>query len=208
MGVVTLRRVGILGGTFDPIHLGHLLIAEECWDQLQLTEVLFVPAGQPPHKRGVAISSVADRLAMVERAIADNPHFRLSRADVDRPGPSYSVDTLARIQAEEGPDALLFFIVGKDSLIDLPTWREPERLIQMGQIVAVNRPGYPPIDLTRLDALIPGARERITLVEGPGIAVSASEIRRRVAAGRSIRYLVPESVRRYVEERSLYVPHP
>jgi nicotinate-nucleotide adenylyltransferase len=201
---VTARRVGILGGTFDPIHVGHLVIAEDCWYQLALSEVLFVPAGAPPHKRGRPVSTAADRVAMVELAIVDNLHFRLSRADVDRPGMSYTVDTVRTIQAEVGPDANLFFIIGSDSLADLPSWREPNLLLDLCQIVAVNRPGYPAFDLGRLEPAIPRARERIIALEVPAVDLAATEIRRRVAEGWPITYLVPSVVKAYIEKRGLY----
>jgi nicotinate-nucleotide adenylyltransferase len=198
------RRVGILGGTFDPIHVGHLVVAEDCWFQLRLDEVLFVPAGAPPHKRGRPVSAAADRVAMVELAIAGNPHFRLSRADVDRPGISYSVDSVRTIQAEVRSEARLYFIIGNDSLADLPSWHEPNLLLDLCQIVAVNRPGYPPFDLGRLESAIPRARERITVLEVPSLDVAASDIRRRVSDGWPITYLVPSAVRDYIAERGLY----
>lgn len=197
------RRIGILGGTFDPIHYGHLAIAEDVRTRLELEDVLFVPTGSPPHKQGRPISPAADRVAMVELAIADNPGFRLSRADVDRPGPSYTVDLLRVLQAEH-PDARLVFVVGGDSLAELPTWHAPEQLLERCQLVAVNRPGHPPVDLARLESIIPRARERILALSGPELNVSASALRRRVREGRPIRYLVPEAVRAYVEEHGLY----
>jgi nicotinate-nucleotide adenylyltransferase len=207
VGVVS-RRVGIFGGTFDPIHVGHLVVAEDCAFQLGLDLVLFVPVGQPPHKRGRAITPADDRVRMVELAIADNPRFQLSRVDVDRPGPSYSVDTVAALLAELGPAARLFFIIGADSLADLPTWHQPERLVALCEIIAVNRPGYPRFDLARLEPAIPGARERIHRIEVPGLDIAASDLRQRIAEGRPIRYLVPEAVRRYLEEHQLYRSNP
>jgi nicotinate-nucleotide adenylyltransferase len=141
---------------------------------------------------------------MVERAIADNPNFRLSRIDADRPGLSYSVDTVRALQAELGPAARIFFIIGADSLIDLPTWREPARLLQLCQVVAVSRPGYEQTDLACLDAVIPGAARRIIRLTTPGVDVSSTELRRRVAEGKPIRYLVPDAVRAYILERGLY----
>ncbi len=171
---MTGRRVGILGGTFDPIHFGHLVVAEDCRAQLGLNEVLFVPAGHPPHKRNQQITPVANRLAMAELAIADNPHFRLSRVDVDRPGPSYSVDMVQALQSELGPESQLFFILGRDSLLDLPTWHEPDRLAQLCQLVAVTRPGYPPLDLTQLESVIPNARQRIISLEVPELNLASS----------------------------------
>jgi nicotinate-nucleotide adenylyltransferase len=202
---VSSRRIGILGGTFDPIHHGHLVVGENCWFQLGLDVVLFVPAGDPPHKRGRAISPAVDRIAMVEAAIRDNPHFRLSRVDVDRPGASYSVDMVRALQAEYGKDTSFFFIIGNDSLVDLPSWRDPASLLELCQVVAVNRPGYPPFDLTRLDGIVPRAGERIILLEVPSFDVAATDIRARVADGRPIAYLVPEGVRRYIEATGLYL---
>lgn len=201
---MTPNRLGILGGTFDPIHRGHLVVAEQCLTQLGLSEVWFVPVGDPPHKRDRTISPAADRVAMVELAIAGNPRFRLSRVDVDRPGASYSVDTVRQIRAQVGAAAELFFIIGQDSLLDLPRWRDPLRLLELCQIVAVNRPGYPRVDLDRLGPAIAAARDRITFVEIPPFDVAASEVRRRVAAGCPISSLVPESVQHYLEERGLY----
>jgi nicotinate-nucleotide adenylyltransferase len=203
VGLVT-QRIGVLGGTFDPVHLAHLAIAEECWDQLGLAEVIFVPAGDPPHKQHRSVAPAAQRVAMVERAIAGNPHFRLSRVDVDRPGLSYSVDTLESLRAELGAEAELFFIVGSDSLTDLPNWRDPRRLIELCTVVAVNRPGYPRPDLTQLDARIPGASGRTRFVDVPDLNLTSSEIRRRVVEGRTIRYLVPDPVRDYILEKQLY----
>lgn len=197
-------RVGVLGGTFDPIHYGHLAIAEDCRDQLRLDPVLFIPAGDPPHKRYRAVTPATDRLAMVERAIAGNPRFQLSRLEVDRPGLSYSVDTVGSLRAQLGPETELFFIIGDDSLADLPTWREPARLLDLCTIVAVNRPGYPRFDLARLDPVIPHASQRILRIEVPDLNLTSSDIRGRVAAGRTITYLVPDSVRDYISEHRLY----
>ncbi len=205
---LTRGRIGILGGTFDPIHVGHLVVAEDCWYQLGLSEVIFVPVGEPPHKRGRSVSAAVDRVAMVELAITGNPHFRMSRADVDRPGTSYSVDTVRTIRSEVGSDASLFFIIGGDSLIDLPSWHQPNVLLELCQVVAVNRPGYPRFDLSQLESVVPRARDRIIHLEVPSLDLAASDVRRRVAEGRPIRYLVPESVRSYVEERGLYRSRP
>lgn len=199
-----LRRVGILGGTFDPIHYGHLVIAEDCRDQLRFDLVLFVPAGDPPHKRHRVVTPAADRVAMVERAIAGNPGFGLSRIEVERPGPSYSVDTVRSLRAELGAEAELFFIIGNDSLADLPTWHEPERLLDFCTVVAVNRPGYPGFDLAQLEPALPGASRRILRVEVPGLNLTSSGLRARVAAGRTITYLVPDAVRDYIREHRLY----
>ena len=194
----------MLGGTFDPIHHGHLAAAEECRIALGLDLVLFMPAGEPPHKRGRRVSSALDRVAMVELAIASNPRFGLSRIDVDRIGPSYTVGALEELRAEWGAEAQLWFLMGADSLADILTWREPERLIQLARVAAFNRPGAPDPAPARLEARLPGARDRIDVVEMPDLAVSATDLRARVGAGRPIKYQLPEEVERYVAERGLY----
>lgn len=204
MGLVSPRGVGILGGTFDPIHYGHLRIAEGCRSQLGLDEVLFVPAGDPPHKQGRPISPAADRVAMVQLAIGDQPHFHLSRVDVDRPGVSYSVETVALLRTELGPDARLFFIVGGDAVAELATWRDPDCLANLCQIVAVNRPGYPRVDLARLESCIPHASERVRQLAVPALDLAASDLRRRVAAGRSIVDMTPAAVIEYIVRHGLY----
>ena len=198
------RRIGIFGGTFDPIHNGHLAAAEECRAALALDTVLFLPAGDPPHKQGQLISTVADRVAMIERAIAGNDRFQLSRIDVDRAGPSYTVDTLEYLRIVWGDEAQFWFIVGADSLADILTWRAPDRLIQLARFVAVNRPGAPDPDPSSLEADLPGATQRIDVVEMPDLAISASDLRDRVRAGRPIRYQVPGVVHDYIAERGLY----
>ena len=198
------RKVGILGGTFDPIHYGHLVIAEDCWAQLGLDDVLFVPAGAPPHKRGQAVSPAADRVEMVGRAIAGNRHFRLSRVDVDRPGASYSVEMVSRLRRVLGDETSFFFIVGRDALADLPLWREPARLADLCQIVAVNRPGYPPLDLGSLEPAIPRASERILHLVVPELSISASILRQRVREGRPITYMTPDAVIEYIQQHRLY----
>lgn len=197
-------KVGILGGTFDPIHYGHLVIAEDCWAQLGLDEVLFVPAGAPPHKRGQKVSPAVDRIEMVRRAIADNHHFRLSRVDVDRPGVSYSVEMVSRLRRDLGDDLSFFFIVGRDALADLPLWREPARLAELCQIVAVNRPGYPPLDLASLEPAIPRASARILQLVVPELSISASILRERVREGRPITYMTPDAVIEYIQQHRLY----
>jgi nicotinate-nucleotide adenylyltransferase len=197
-------RIGILGGTFDPIHYGHLVIAEECRHRLRLDQVLFVPASQPPHKRGRTISPAVHRLAMVELAIAGNPAFSLSRIELERTGPSYSVDTLAQLREEHGEGAGLFFIVGLDALPDLLTWHKPQRILQLATLAAVTRPGYE-FDLSHIVRQIPEAAERIVYVPAPSLDLSSTELRRRVTAGLPIRYQVPDAVERYVREQGLYM---
>jgi len=195
------RRLGLLGGTFDPPHYGHLLAAQEAASQLELERVLFLPARQNPLKQGESITRAEDRWEMVTRAIADNPLFEASRLDMDRPPPSYTVDLL---RALDEPGRELFFLVGADILPELPRWRSPADILRLARLVAVNRPGAPALDVDRLEVELPGARERIDLVPIPGVAISGREMRDRVRAGRSLRYLTPLAVERYIESRGLY----
>ncbi len=195
------RRLGLLGGTFDPPHYGHLLAAQEAASQLDLERVLFLPARQNPLKQDESITRAEDRWEMVTRAIADNPLFEASRLDMDRPPPSYTVDLL---RALHEPGCELFFLVGADILPELPRWRSPAEILRLARLVAVNRPGSPALDLERLEGELAGARERIDVVPIPGVAISAREMRDRVRAGRSLRYLTPPAVERYIESRSLY----
>lgn len=200
-----MRRIGLLGGTFDPIHYGHLVAAEEARAVLGLERVLFAPAGVPPHKLGRSITSVADRVEMVKLAIASNPYFELSSVDLQRQGPSYSVDTLAVLRQQLGPEVEVWFIIGLDSLADILTWREPARLVQLARIVAVTRPGYAAFDLARLEPQIPGAKERIIVLSIPEMDISSSNLRRRVFEGRPIKYQLPEAVEAYVYAHGLYL---
>jgi nicotinate-nucleotide adenylyltransferase len=195
------RRLGLLGGTFDPPHYGHLLAAQEAASQLGLERVLFLPAQQNPLKKGEVITGAEDRWEMVTRAIADNPLFEASRLDMDRPPPSYTVDLLRALAA---PECDLFFLIGADILPDLPRWRSPAEILRLARLAAVNRPGSPWPDVDVLEAALPGARARIDVVNIPGVAISAGEMRDRVRAGRPIRYLTPTGVQEYIESRNLY----
>jgi nicotinate-nucleotide adenylyltransferase len=194
-------RLGLLGGTFDPPHYGHLLAAQEVAWRLHIDRVLFLPARQNPLKRGEPSSSAEDRCEMVALAVADNPIFELSRLDLDRPPPSYTADLLRALQS---PEHELFFLVGADILPELPKWREPQQIVQLARLVVVNRPGAPSPDIERVEAVLPGVRERVDRVQIPGVDVSSREIRKRVAAGRPIRYLTPPAVVRYIIDRRLY----
>ena len=202
MAVLT-QRLGILGGTFDPIHHGHLRAAEEAHDQLGLQQVLFVPAGDPPHKPGLPISPAHHRLHMVELATADKPHFAISRVDVDRPGPCYTVDTLRLLRAALGPKPAFFFIEGADSLVETVTWYQPQKIIELCELAVVARPGVR-VDLTELDKELPGLSKRVHHVQMPLLEISSSDLRARVKTGRSISYLVPPSVEAYIQEQGLY----
>jgi len=188
-------RIGLFGGSFDPVHMGHLLAASESADRLGLDEVHFVTAARPPHKRPVAPAEA--RHEMVVLATILDPRFRASRLELDHPGPTFTVETLRRA-ARRWPGAELFFITGADAYRDLATWREPEALVELAQMVAVSRPGY---DLSRID---PFFRERVLPIEIPGYDISSTEIRRRIAEGRSVRYLVPYEVEVYIAKYALY----
>lgn len=197
-------KLGIFGGTFDPIHLGHLLMAEVTWQELGLNRVLFVPAGDPPHKQEAEKTAAYHRRAMVAAAIADNPHLELSLVDLERPGPHYSVDTvqLVRTKYDLAADQC-FFIIGGDSLVDLPKWYHTEELVRLCRLAVIHRPGYRP-DLTSLEKVIPGLNMRVEWVEMPLSGISSSEIRARVRGGLSIRYQVADLVREYIERYGLY----
>jgi len=204
---VTTPRLGIYGGTFDPPHLGHLILAETAADSLRLDRVLFVPAGTPPHKAAATLRSAAEhRLAMVRLAIEGNPRFALSRVDLDRPGPHYSVDMLHLLR-DEHPGAALFFLIGADSLADLPTWSRPRELIGLACLGVMRRPGAAP-DLDALEREIPGLHRRMMWLDAPTIDIAASDLARRIAAGRSVRYQIPDDVCLYIEEHGLYRNEP
>jgi len=196
-------RVGVFGGTFDPIHIGHLVSAEEVRVKLELERVVFVPARLPPHKLDHVVSPVEHRLTMVELAIASNPHFAVSRVDIDRSGPSYTVDTIELLRDAWGPDVEIYFIMGSDSLLDILTWHDPRRLIRLCHFAVVNRPGYQ-VDLDELDALLPGVASRVKMLNAPELDISSTDIQRRVREGLSIKYQVPEAVEAYIYEHKLY----
>lgn len=194
---------GVFGGTFDPIHLAHLAIAEAARDAFALRRVLFVVAARPPHKPGVSITAAEDRLAMVQAAIAGNAAFEMSRIEIDRDGPSYTVDTLAALRARE-PDEPLALILSAESYAELPTWRDPARILELADVIVVPRDGYPDADQGLIAARFPRAPAAIGFLDGPRMRLSASEIRDRAAAGRSVRYLVPDAVATYIGDHGLY----
>jgi len=195
-------RLGLLGGTFDPPHFGHLHIARAACAQLRLDRVLFVPAGVQPLKQGQISSRPEHRARMVELAIADQPCFQLSRIDLDRPGPHYTVDLLSRVR-QQYPEAEIWFIMGEDSLGDLLRWREPARLITLARFAVLQRPGYEP-DWPALDAALPALRARLDRLDSPEIDISARAIRQRVKAGLPIDHLVPAAVATFIREHHLY----
>ena len=194
-------RIGIYGGTFDPIHQGHLILAETCREACELDQVWFVVAGAPPHKRG-GRTDVKHRLEMVNLAVAGHPSFRVSEIETLRPGPHYSVETLEAIRRDH-PAAELFFLIGGDSLVDLPQWREPSRILHLAALVVANRPGFDPpaLALTADPDLPPQPIHHVPI---PPVGISSSDLRRRLGEGRSVRYQVPRAVEAYIAAHGLY----
>lgn len=194
-------RIGIYGGTFDPIHFGHLLLAESCRDACRLDQVIFVPARVSPHKLDVVMAPIRARLEMLELALAGFPEFRVSRVEVDRQGPSFTVDTLRHFRTEL-PDDELFLLMGADSVADFPRWREPQQILELATVVVVNRARAVP-DVSALADLDTTRRPPLS-VSMPGVDFSASDIRRRVQEGRSVRFQLPRPVEHYVRDKRLY----
>ncbi|NDJ53702.1 MAG: nicotinate (nicotinamide) nucleotide adenylyltransferase [Chloroflexi bacterium] len=197
-----MSRIGVLGGTFDPPHHGHLIIAEQAREQLDLEKVLWVPAGQPPHKIGQDISPIDHRLHMLRLAIDGHPQFELSMIDVERPGPHYTVHMLEELAAEY-PTAELFLIMGSDSLRDLPTWRDPEGIVEQATLAVINRPNIS-YDLDTLSSRLSGLRDHLVVIESPLIDLSGLTIRALAAQNRTIRYLTLPAVLSYINQHSLY----
>ncbi len=196
-------KLGIFGGTFDPPHWGHLILAEAAREQLQLDQVLWLVAGQSPLKQTQPISPATVRAEMVQAAIADNPNFALSRIDLDRPPPHYTVDSL-KLLRHEFPAAEFYFLMGEDSLRDIPRWRNPEELISLTRLVVAERPGVE-ADLRDVETRAPGISKRVQRIDAPLIALAASDIRRRIREGRTVRYRLPPEVYRIIEREQLYV---
>ena len=197
------RRIGVLGGTFDPPHLGHLWLAALAADALDLHRVLFMPAAQPPHKGGRLISRATDRLLMTRLAIQSDPSFELSGLEMERPGPSYTIDSVTELKRLYA-DAELFLVMAADSLAQIDTWREPDRLLDEVEWAVGPRTGAELPDRSALEERFGDRAARIHLLKGPSLEVSSSEIRRRVAAGHTIRYLVPRNVEELIIDRGLY----
>ncbi|MFQ6101116.1 MAG: nicotinate-nucleotide adenylyltransferase [Anaerolineae bacterium] len=197
-----IPKLGIMGGTFDPPHYGHLALAENARVQLRLDRVLFVPAGKQPLKPGRPTTPAHRRVAMVEAAIADNPAFALSRVDLDRSGPHYTVEMLALLR-QEYPKAGLFFLMGGDSLAEFLAWRDPAGIVRQARLAVMERAGYEP-DLEMLEQAIPGLHERLVWLDVPCLDIAASDLRRRARTGLPLRYLVPPAVEAYIREHRLY----
>lgn len=199
-----MSRLGILGGTFNPPHLAHLVCAQEALIALGLDSVAFVPAGSPPHKRVESDPGIEHRLALCEGAVAGDDRLRVSRIDVDREGPSYTVDTLRELHARE-PEHELTFIVGGDMALTFPGWREPEAVLELAELGVAEREGVRRSDIVERLSGLRGAAERVRFFDMPRIDISSSLLRRRVANGRPLRYLVPDAVAGYVETEGLYL---
>ena len=198
-------KTGILGGTFDPVHTGHIMVADVAKEELGLADVVFVPAGEPWFKAGASVLPAEHRLNMVRLAIAGKSYLKASTMEIERKGPTYSVDTMAEMRREIEDNDELFFIIGWDNLMELPRWHQPERLISLCRLVAVPRVGFPVPDLASIEASIPGISQRVIMLDKPQIDISASVIRQRVRQGRSISHLVPEAVEKYIKEHGLYL---
>lgn len=196
------RTIGVFGGTFDPVHLGHLIIAEELRYQLRLDRVLFLPARQPPHKADRAITAEVHRSAMLDLALAGNPRFTVSTVDLEREGPSFTADSL-EIVRRDYPESILYFLMGQDSLRDFPTWHEPNRIARQAHLGVALRPEVA-LDVEAVVRRVPEARGRIELVRAPLIGISSQGIRRRVREGLPIRYLVHPEVEHYIYQCGLY----
>lgn len=203
MSAAAGRRIGVMGGTFDPIHHGHLVAASEVQSFFDLDEVVFVPTGDPWQKSHRRVSPAEDRYLMTVIATASNPHFRVSRVDIDRGGPTYTVDTLRDLR-EQLSGAELFFITGADALMNIFTWRDTEEMFALAHFVGCTRPGYD-VDASALSTL-PG--DRVTMLEIPALAISSTDCRERTAGGQPVWYLVPDGVVQYIGKHHLYTPDP
>jgi len=202
----TVMRLGLLGGTFDPVHLGHLLVAESCREQLRLDEVWFIPAAVPPHKQQQTLSPGATRVEMLKLAIGGHEAFRVSEIELNRGGVSYTVDTLNAVRVVR-PDDEVFLLLGADSLADLPTWRDPQRICELATIATVGRPDAPELNYSPLAEFVEPAKLaaiKRCRVEMPPIGISSRDLRRRAAEGRSLRYQVPRAVEQYILVNRLY----
>jgi len=201
-------RVGVFGGTFDPVHQGHLVLAEQCREQGPLDQIWFIPASRPPNKLAQSLTRFEQRVEMLSLAIAGNPAFRIDELEKERTGPSFTVDTLAQLQ-QRHPGDEFWLLVGSDTLIDLPHWHEPQRLVALVGLMVMARPGTPVLSASELQAQLGLSTEtpvRLKVAQTPLLDISSRELRRRVAEGRSIRYFLPRAVEVYIQEKRLYQP--
>jgi nicotinate-nucleotide adenylyltransferase len=199
-------RLGVFGGTFNPVHLGHLILAEQCREQGRLDQVLFIPAARPPHKQDTELAPYAQRVEMLALATSGNPTFRIDELERDRPGPSYTVDTLSQLRAQYR-DAEMFLIIGSDTLRDLPQWYQPVRILELAGLLVVARSGWPvagEAEVKQTLAVPDSFALRYQKCEIPLIDIASRDVRRRIAQGRSVRYMVPRAVEAYIQDKSLY----
>ena len=198
-----MRSVGVFGGTFDPIHIGHLILAEEAWFKLKLDCIYLVPAADPPHKRNRRLSPAEHRVRMLELAIQGIDYLHVSRVDVDRPGPHYTSDMVRILRKQLGADVELYFLMGMDSLRDLPTWHEATWLVENCKLVALSRHDVE-LDWTQLNAALPGIEQRVIILDMPELEIASNNLQQRVRTGQPIRHQVPRAVERYIYEHGLY----
>lgn len=204
--VILSKRLAVMGGTFDPIHYAHLLIAEDIRRRFRLPQILFMPSGSPPHKKDYEVTSAEDRYIMTVLATSDNPAFAVSRLELERPGPSYTIETIRQLKAKIGPDAQISWVTGSDAVLEILTWHQPDAILDEAEILAVPRPGF---DLSRLDETLGAERaSKIKIIAAPLAEISSTMIRERIRAGESIRYLTPSPVIAFIEKRGLYVDEP
>jgi nicotinate-nucleotide adenylyltransferase len=196
-----MTRLGVMGGTFDPIHYGHLVTAEEALGQFDLDEVVFVPTGRPWMKTHNHVSPAEDRYLMVVIATASNPRFSVSRIEIDREGPTYTVDTLRALKDARADDPDLFFVTGADAMLEIFAWKDADDVLELAHFIAATRPGY---DIASFEQEAPSRHPHVSVMTVPALAISSTDIRLRVKEGRPIRYLLPESVKSYVEKVGLY----
>jgi nicotinate-nucleotide adenylyltransferase len=197
-------KIGVLGGTFDPVHLGHVRMAEEARDALGLEQVILVPAGQPMSKPDRNITPAEHRIEMLRLAVKDKPRLTISAIETERPGPSFTIDTITELQQKYGAGAVMCFILGWDSLEQVPEWHEPARLVKMCYLVAIPRPGCKLPDFNDLEKNLPGISQKVICLQNPCINISATAIREKVALGESIDKLVPKAVAVYIKKNNLY----
>ncbi len=198
-----VSRVGIFGGSFNPLHQGHLIVAEFAAETIRLDRVLFAPVVHPPHRDGKELLAIEHRLAMIEIAIANNDRFQLTLVDVERAGPHYSLDTVRIIQ-EQYPGSQLYFVMGGDSFKSFPLWHEPAELVQHCRLAVMRRPSFRPVHPHMHDSEMPTLHERVDMIEAPPIGISATRIREQLGIGKSVRYLLPDNVLHYIHENNLY----
>jgi nicotinate-nucleotide adenylyltransferase len=197
---MTTEKIGIMGGTFDPIHYGHLFAAEAARTALSLGRVIFIPSGTPPHKSYHLMAAAADRYAMTELAVIDNPFFEMSRVETDREGASYTAETLSTLHAAN-PSADFFLITGLDAALDIPNWYKPDKILSLCKVVVIERPGYVRDKISKLDKKI---KDVLILLDTGKIDISATDVRDRVRSGGNIRYMTPDTVCDYIKEKKLY----